>query len=148
MTPRTATSPPISRSMSSTPSAIRYDGLLQLPIFYSFFRRARYGVSSWTSLIRCAPCSCRQTSIHSSSTSRGPTSPHSSSSANHNVHLHTPGLLLEVTAEPTMVAMLTCHHAGLPSLNLPLTRGVQRLRSRARGYNGLLLRESDPDLAT
>ena len=59
-----------------------------------------------------------------------------------------PGLLLEVTAKPTMVAMLTCHHAGLPSLNLPLIRGVQRLRSRARGYNGLLLRESDPDLAT
>jgi hypothetical protein len=58
-----------------------------------------------------------------------------------------PGLLLEVTAELTMVAMLTCHHAGLPSLTLPLTRGVQRLRSRARGYDGLLLRESGKDLA-
>jgi hypothetical protein len=34
--------------MSSTPSATRYDGLLQQPCLFYFFRRVRYGVSSRT----------------------------------------------------------------------------------------------------
>jgi len=103
MTPRTATSPPISRSMSSTPSAIRYDGLLQLPIFYSFFRRVRYGVSSWT--LSHSPCTLQlPTDIntfeqHISGTNFASFIQFGQSQCTFAY----PGLLLEVTAEPTML---------------------------------------------